>query len=446
LVSTRTQPITIEPGFGREPGVELENGFREGPESHAESAIPSLFRWHLGVVLWRAWPLVQVAELGGAGAVSALVVAGNVLFAEVALGLRRGRRIPIDVAVTTAVLLVIVAGGLAGAGQVQRAEAREPELRVGLLQPNFAATPLEERGRRGGARVRTLREATRELARRGAQLIVWPETTWPFLFDRELGHVFRGHHPWSLGEWGASRLVVGAATHRFGTGLLYNSALLVDPSGAIKGRYDKERLLAFSEYVPFQKTFPRFGEAVWSRLRDRHPMTAGKDATLLADGTVRAGVLICSEELDASLAARRYLEGANLLVGMANDAWFGGGGAAHQHLALAAYRAVETRRALVHVTTTGVSAVVDPVGRVRLEGPVFAVSEEDEREPTLLLAELPLVEGAALGPYTVRYFWLACGLVLILDAFLRRPCVRPGRVRRLSRRELPRRGGQRGRG
>jgi len=379
-----------------------------------ESTVPSLFRWHLGVVLWRSWGLTQVAELGGAAAVSALVAAGNSIVAE---GLSTGgRRVFARADLTAAVLVLaaVVSGGLLRSQAVEGAVAEAKRIRVGLLQPNFPALSREERGRHSAAMLRTLREGTRRLARDGADLIAWPEVGWPFFLDRDLARMFPEGHPWSLGSWGASRLVIGAATHQFGTTLLYNSALLVAPSGDIEGRYDKQRLLALAEYVPFERRFPRWGETVWRHLRDRHSMTPGENAQILLAGPVRAGVLLCSEELYPDLAARRYQDGANLLLGMSNDSWFASRAAAHQHLALAVFRAIETRRALVHVTTSGVSAVIDPLGRVRTQIPWLEVSGVAGQEPSLVVSEVTLVETAALGPTTVRYFWLGCLAVLIL--------------------------------
>jgi apolipoprotein N-acyltransferase len=386
----------------------------------AEWIVPSLFPWHVGIVLWRVPMLAQVAELGAGPAVSTLVVGINTVVAEMGLRLWQRRRVWGDLVAAAGVIAVVAAAGALRAAQIRAAEHSAPKLHVGLLQPNFPAMPLRERAQHGAGMVRALREGTEDLAKRGAQLVVWSETAWPYFFDRQLDRVFGRDHPWFIGERNGSSLLMGAATHEFGTGIVYNSAIVVDPSGAVTGTYDKRNLLAFSEYVPFEARYPRWGEAVWDLLPDRFPLTAGAEERVLEAGPARVGVLICSEELEAGLAASFARAGAKLLVGMANDAWFGDGPAARQHLALATFRAIEARRALARVTTTGVSAVIDATGAVRLEGPLVHVPKGGAQPPTLLVAELPLLEVAALGPQAVRGFPHACALILLAAVLAKR--------------------------
>ena len=166
----------------------------------AESVLPFLFPWNLAVTVWRAWPLLQVAELGGAPAVSALVVLINLTLLEAGLALRtgvpslgryewRGR------------------GGAHGGGRRNRlraahvAAARQaapPKVRVGIVQPNSGTVTAEASGAPGQQYLATLRQATHELARGGAELVVWPESAFPFLFDRQLNREYAPGHPWEL--------------------------------------------------------------------------------------------------------------------------------------------------------------------------------------------------------------------------------------------------------
>jgi apolipoprotein N-acyltransferase len=227
----------------------------------SEWALPSLLPWHVGIVLWKAWPLIQVAELGGVWAVSALVVATNVLLAEAGVTLYRGARLPRSAFIAAGLLASVVVLGLGRAYQVEAAEEAAPKLRAGIVQPNFGALPSGERARHGRQLLRKLARADRQLTDEGARLIVWSETLWPYLFDRSLTREFQGNHPWSLGRRGPSSLLMGAATHPFGTELVYNSALLFLASGELAGRYDKQRPVPFSEYVPFGELYPPFAAA-----------------------------------------------------------------------------------------------------------------------------------------------------------------------------------------
>jgi apolipoprotein N-acyltransferase len=121
---------------------------------------------------------------------------------------------------------------------------------------------------------------------------------------------------------------------------------------------------------------------------------------------------MCAEGLDGQAALAATAKGANLLVSMANDGWFEASAAVHQHLALTALRAVETRRNLVRVTTNGISGHVDAVGRVQVEGPVVELSPRERRPPTQLQTTVALLDGASLGSETIRYFSHVCALTL----------------------------------
>jgi hypothetical protein len=149
------------------------------------------------------------------------------------------------------------------------------------------------------------------------------------------------------------------------------------------------------------------------------------------DGEARLGVLICNEELEPDLAARAVRRGANLLVGMVNDAWFGVGPAPYQHFALAVFRAVETRRQLLRATSTGVSGHVDALGRVRLAGPLYEAPKGPNLDPTLLSTEVSLLDVPTPGPFMVPRFPAACALVLGAAVLIRK-VARPRPVRQRS--------------
>jgi hypothetical protein len=153
---------------------------------------------------------------------------------------------------------------------------------------------------------------------------------------------------------------------------LYNTALSVDARGDVTGRYDKEFLLAFGEYLPFGELVPKLYE--WSpnsghftpgTVVDPLPVT-------LAGMTHPVSVLICYEDILPSFTNKVVRHShPELLVNMSNDAWFGDTAEPWEHLALAQLRAIEHRRYLVRSTNSGVSAIIDPVGRVMVHGGTF---------------------------------------------------------------------------
>src|SRR6185437_15121836 len=148
----------------------------------------------------------------------------------------------------------------------------------------------------------------------------------------------------------------------------FNTALVTDKDGSVHGRYDKEYLLAFGEYIPFGDTFP----SLYSMSPNSSHFAEGTSLDPLPFGDHRIAALICYEDILPAFVnkAVRHSD-PDLLVNLTNDAWFGDSTEPWIHLALAKLRAVEHRRYLVRSTNSGVSALIDPVGRVPLHGGTF---------------------------------------------------------------------------
>jgi len=142
---------------------------------------------------------------------------------------------------------------------------------------------------------------------------------------------------------------------------LFNSALLTDKRGTVVGRFDKQYLLAFGEYLPFGETFPKLYE--WSPHTGH--FQAGTSFKPLSLGDRQIAVVICYEDVLPGFVNREMREGdPELIANLTNDAWFGDSTEPWIHLALAKLRAVEQRKFFVRSTNSGVSAFVDPVGRI----------------------------------------------------------------------------------
>ncbi|HEY3351863.1 MAG TPA: apolipoprotein N-acyltransferase [Polyangia bacterium] len=381
-----------------------------------EALVPFVFPWYLAITVTRAWPLVQVAELGGPPAVSALLVLLNLVLAETALALWRRQAPPRAVRLGAVVVAAVLAAGLVRVAHVGWVRARAPALRVGIVQPNFGIVSLEARKHHGERYVETLRRATRSLAAQGATLVVWPESSFPFLFDRQLTREYAAGHPWELRPGFGGRLLFGALTHRFDESFVYNSAVLAAGDRRIAGTYDKNRLLVFGEYIPFAEELPAWAKRVRQRLPDFPEIHEGGAPLVIADGALRVAPLICYEDLVPAAVHRAARQGPNLLVTLANHAWFGDSTAPRQALALATLRSVETRRDLVRATNTGVSSIGDALGRVPVRGPLLAVPRDEPRPATTLIGEVRLLETFALAPYAAPVFPWACALGLALAA------------------------------
>jgi apolipoprotein N-acyltransferase len=324
------------------------------------------FPWALlGYTQYRQPTVRLLAAATGVYGVSALVLLVNAALAaalvsfpnaRVGAGRLRGLLPPLALAALAAVVPAAYAWG------VWRDVADGPALRVGVLQGNIDQSVKWDRGHQ----VRTL-ETYERLARRAAAerpaLIVWPETAVPFFLRREpqLGprvHAF-------VAQTGVP-MVIGSPDAG-ADGLLYNSAFLLGADGQIRGRYDKRHLVPFGEYVPLQSVF-FFLDKLVEGIGD---FGRGRNATVFAGVGPRFSVTICYEAIFPGEVREFVRGGAEFLVNITNDAWFGRSGAPYQHLAMAAMRAVENGSYLVRSANTGVSAVIAPTGAILSQTPLF---------------------------------------------------------------------------
>jgi len=349
---------------------------------------------------YRILPVLQLADLAGHHGLTFLIVLVNSLVAllvAAALPGRAGetspsrsgdRRFPVYVFVLP-VLLLAAAAITYGLLRLDRVEAmiREAPFRpVAVVQGNIPQE-LKWDEKMQQETLRRYDELSGRVGHAGQEelLLVWPETALPFypdnspLFDELLDRIVRPRQVWLLtGAPHFEYLPPGAGAtgeeYRF-----YNSAYLLAPWGRVADRYDKQHLVPFGEYMPLRRYLPLPGPLVES-IGD---FTAGDRPAVLEGGGLRIGVLICFESIFPDLARRQVTAGANLLVNITNDAWFGRSSAPWQHLSMAVFRAVENRRSLARAANTGVSALIDPGGRIIESTPLF---EEAARS-----AELPLL-------------------------------------------------------
>lgn len=218
----------------------------------------------------------------------------------------------------------------------------------------------------------------------GADLLVWPETAMPFYFQKPDDLRKRVT---DFARDNALALVTGApaaARNDEDDGyVFFNRAFLVGPDGGIAAEYDKEHLVPFGEYVPFGQYLPFVKKLV----QGAGDFRAGTSPAPLVSGDLALGMLICYEAIFPELAQKRVAAGANLLVNISNDAWFGDSPAPRQHLDLSLLRAVEQGRYLVRATNTGISAVIDPKGRILVQGGLFKAESLGQADVGLISAQ-----------------------------------------------------------
>ena len=253
-------------------------------------------------------------------------------------------------------------------------------------------------------------------------LIIWPESPAPFFATdlhvrSTLANVARTTGSYII----AGTLGIEHAGDPARQPDVFNSASVIAPNGAWTGRYDKIHLVPFGEYVPFARIF-RFASGLTQQIGT---FARGKSRQPLALGDTKVGVFICYEAIFPNEVRQFARNGAEVFVNVSNDGWYGEGGAPWQHLNQARMRSVENHRWLLRDTNTGITAVIDPYGRV--------VAEAPRNERIQLQAAYSLEQGTTFYTRHGDWFPLLCAIITLLALFLR--VVAPGALAQ----EAPRR-------
>jgi apolipoprotein N-acyltransferase len=196
-----------------------------------------------------------------------------------------------------------------------------------------------------------------------ASVIVWPEAPSAL---QEGDPRFRALMQRMTTTTGAAAIVGNAAADVRATHVdLYNAASVFAPDGALLGRYAKIHLVPWGEYIPFKELFS-FAHGL---TRNAGRFTHGWKRTVFRLNGHHYGIFICYESIFADEIRQFVVNGAEVLVNISDDGWYGDTSAPWQHLNMARMRAVENRRWLLRDTNTGVTAAVDPYGRVTESAP-----------------------------------------------------------------------------
>jgi apolipoprotein N-acyltransferase len=306
-------------------------------------------------------PVAQVASVLGLYGVSLLVafVNGGLAYALLAPPRVRVRTI----AGTAAVLLCVAVWGAWRVADGSLTREGSP-IRVGLLQGNIEQKDKWDPGQ--ARRIFTTYIAmTRDAVRRGAQYVMWPESSTPFMFEEDAsgGQAIR-----ELAAevrvpllFGSDQIERGATPH------LYNAAFLVTPDRRTAAVYRKMQLVPFGEFIPLQHWISFLSPLVGGLAT----FAAGESVTMLPIGDHKASTAICYEVIFPHLAREAVERGSELLTTITHDAWYGTTSAPYQHFALASMRAIEQGRYLVRAANTGISGAVDPYGRVVAKSAIF---------------------------------------------------------------------------
>lgn len=341
--------------------------------------------WTQGAALIGAYALSGVYAMVGSALAEAAPL--RILYPDGVLPLSRSRRL-------TALAFAFTPTFMLYAYGMQAINSPLPagrDIAVGLVQGNVNQdqkwVPLYQQ--QTLSRYLTLSERAVNPAlgavRKPVDLLLWPETSMPFYFEtnRSLaeqltGFADRFKTPVAFGAPGKGVRPDGKTSY-------HNRLWLYTPQPFSLQHYDKIHLVPFGEYVPLNLPLS-FIEYYLQGL----DFVPGKAGTILRAGNLALGPLICYEAIFPEYAWQRVHDGAAILLNISNDAWFGRTAAPEQHLQLTAMRAVEEGRFVIRSTNTGISAVIDPRGRIVTRGSLFR-------------AETVIAEARALTGFTVYH-------------------------------------------
>ena len=318
---------------------------------HARSIIYGGFPWNLaGYSLYRHPIWVQTASWWGACGVGFLVMATAALLAASARYRSKGA--------AALAALVVLAAGIFGALRLARPAATGTPIRSAVLQPGIAQRERLDPDSATRTYLAVIGQA-KEAAREPLDLMVLPESALPTTWDaspalrRDLTDIAQ-----------ACRCAVLFNDIEIQDGSRYfNVARIVTADGQAGAPYRKVHLVPFGEYVPLPKLF-FFARQISTEIGE---FTPAAEPALLESGRLRIGTSVCYEVTYDGLARAETADGANVLVTISNDSWYGKAGAQSQHFAAAALRAVENGRFFLRAAVTGVSGAVDDQGRILAE-------------------------------------------------------------------------------
>ncbi|MEW2166640.1 apolipoprotein N-acyltransferase [Streptomyces sp. NPDC007084] len=343
----------------------------------------------LGSSQWQVEPALRLASVGGVWLLSFLLVAVNVALA-VLVAVRESR-------VPALAGLVATAAATSAAWVWSPRPDVDGRIRIAVVQPGVV-----DGGAGGDRRFDREEVLTRQLAGRGADLVVWGESSVGFdLADRP----YLANRIAALSREVGADILVNVDARRSDRPGIYKSSVLVGPQGPTGDRYDKMRLVPFGEYVPARSLLGWATSVGKAAGEDR--MRGSRQVVMDVGHGLRVGPMVCFESAFPDMSRHLAEDGAEVLVAQSSTSTFQHSWAPEQHASLAALRAAETGRPMVHATLTGVSAVYGPSGER-----VGSWLGTDASEAVLY--EVPLAGGVTT--YVRFGDWPVHGALLVLAA------------------------------
>jgi apolipoprotein N-acyltransferase len=342
-----------------------------------EFLVWELFPWYFGNSQYLFLPILQIADLTGVSGVTFVVLYVSFSLHAMLRALVRGEAFPKRTAIGASVVLIAtLAYGVVRMEMVSSRTAAAKKMKMGVVQANIGIDDPQDSYLR---KLQDQERRTRDLAAKGADLVILPESALPMMLPRPSPPL-----PKLAAAFGVP--VIFGTTSEDREKRQFNTAYLLERDGTAAQFYDKNYPLLFGEYLPFM-------DKPWMQwIRKALPyasfLTPGTEVEVFQFRGHKLGIMICYEDILPRFTRRLAGKDPEVLINITNDAWFGRTAEPHHHMALSILRAVENRLYLVRSVRTGVSGFVDATGRI--------VAASQLERPESLLHDVPLLRGTTV--------------------------------------------------
>ena len=353
---------------------------------------------------YKLLPLIQVADIAGVYGISFLVAAFNGLLFDLAVNRESKGRTTVSIVYAFIVVLSL----FYGSGRLAEGEDGR-EFNVSVIQGNI---PQDKKWdfRFQEDVINTYKRLTLEALTEKPDMIVWPETAIPFIFGN---NEVLTEEIYSFQKGLETHLLFGSILldrSKAGGQGFTNSAVLLSPEGRVASIYDKMHLVPYGEYIPFRNLIP-FAKRLAAGIGD---FTSGEEYLVMETPFAKIGNLICYEIIFPGLVREFVDRGADVLVTITNDAWFGHTSAPYQHFAMAVFRAVENRVPVIRSANTGISGFIDSRGRITETSDIFVEAIRNKK----------VVAGSSRSIYTMygdifAYLCIGGAMLLVIMSIAR---------------------------
>lgn len=332
---------------------------------YIRSFLLSGFPWaSLGHSQYLNLPFIQIADITGVYGLSFVIVLVNSILFLILYQWRK-KIFPLkEFIITASILTLFLAYGYWKIKTIEAQSKDSNSLKIGIVQANIdQSIKWDESFQR--ETINIYKKLSYKVAEEKPDIIVWPETATPFFFQEEKKYQ---EIVLDIPKKTGAFLLFGTPSYKIDKGKIihYNSAFFISPQGEFLGQYNKIHLVPFGEYIPFGEwiSLGTLGEGIGN-------FKPGKDIFNFTIPNGKFGVVICFEIIFPDLCRRFVKRGANFLVTITNDAWFGKTSAPYQHFSIAVFRAVENRVFIARAANTGISGFIDRKGKIIKQTEIF---------------------------------------------------------------------------